>query len=107
MSTDDIYYHLSFAAPRLVTESCIQGLSALVGGVGNIGASPEFKQPNNLRLKATSPCIDAGLNVVDVDPLVPGIQTLPALDLDGNPRIVDSDLLGGAAVDMGAYETQP
>jgi hypothetical protein len=68
----------------------------------NIAADPTFVSPvaaffsptttGDYRLRAGSPCIDAGNNAA-----VPsGVTT----DLDGNPRIV------GPAVDMGAYEFQ-
>jgi hypothetical protein len=56
----------------------------------------------NLRLKAGSPCIDAGYNAAVPE----GIRR----DLDGNPRIVvgtTSAPLGTVpVVDMGAYEYQ-
>ena len=81
-------------------------------GTGNIGADPLFvdavgpdgivgTEDDNLRLSASSPCIDAGDNTT-----VPaGVTT----DLDGNPRFVDDptpDTGSGTApiVDMGAYE---
>ncbi len=61
--------------------------------------------PNDFRLSAASPCIDAGDNTA-----VPvGVTT----DLDGNPRFVDDpdtpDSGNGdpPIVDMGAYEFQP
>ncbi len=83
----------------VVTYSDVQGGCP---GEGNIDANPLFVDPNgpdcilgteddNLRLLASSPCIDAGDNSV-VDANVP--------DLDGNPRIVN------AIVDMGAHEHQ-
>ena len=63
-------------------------------GVGNLGADPQFQDPDggDLRLGPESPAVDAGQSAA-----------LPAevmLDLDGNPRII------GTAVDMGAYEHQ-
>ena len=89
--------------------SCIQGLSAYTGS-GNIGDDPLFVDPlgldwiggtldDNLRLAQGSPCIDAGDNA-----LVPAELTT---DLDGNPRILDGNDDGTAAVDMGAYEFTP
>jgi hypothetical protein len=74
-------------------------------GDGNIALDPQFLdadgpdnnpdtfQDNDYHLKATSPCIDTGLN----QPWMWG-----ALDLDGNNRI----FFGGKSqtVDMGAYE---
>ena len=62
------------------------------GGIGNITNSPLFMDQagGNLRLQATSPCVNAGNNSY-----VNG-----STDLDGNPRI------SGGTVDMGAYEFQ-
>src|SRR5690606_18471097 len=70
---------------------------------GNIDADPLFVNPvdpasaptttGDLRLRPSSPAVDAG----DNDALLPGLTT----DLDGNPRIQ------GSAVDMGAYEYTP
>jgi predicted outer membrane repeat protein len=88
-----------------VTYTDIQGGFA---GAGNINANPQFvRNPNagpdgvwgtadddfgNLRLQATSPCINVGSNLA-----VPaGITT----DLDGNSRIMFG------VVDMGCYEWQ-
>ncbi len=71
-----------------------------IDGGGNIDADPLFVDATagNLRLRAGSPAIDAGLNSA-----VPaGVFT----DLDGNPRFVDFTGRGTAIVDMGAYEVQ-
>ncbi|MBN1674758.1 MAG: PKD domain-containing protein [Kiritimatiellae bacterium] len=61
-------------------------------GVGNIDADPMFVDTNaaNYRLQAASPCIDAGINAAWMH---------DAVDLAGNPRIVNG------TVDIGAYET--
>ena len=48
----------------------------------------------DLRLRAESPCVDAGDNAV----------VTVASDLSGLPRIVDGDADGSATVDMGAHE---
>ena len=64
-------------------------------GSGNFTNAPLFTDTNgwgNLRLKADSPCINAGNNVYASDP--------SATDLDGNPRT------SGDIVDIGAYEYQ-
>jgi hypothetical protein len=61
-------------------------------GAGNIAADPVFRKPatGNFRLSWSSPCINAGSNVL----------TPPGPDLDGNPRI------DNGTVDIGAYEFQ-
>jgi len=53
--------------------------------------------PGDVRLRADSPCIDAGDNA----------YATGDHDLDGNPRVVDGDGDGVAVVDMGAYEYSP
>ncbi|CAG0927177.1 hypothetical protein TFLX_00410 [Thermoflexales bacterium] len=60
-------------------------------GTGNLNSDPQFidAATGDFRLKASSPAINAG------DSTVPA---LPAIDLDGNPRIM------GTAIDMGACE---
>ena len=72
--------------------------------LGNIVADPNFVDPDtdDFRLRANSPCIDAG----DNDALPLGVAT----DLDGNTRFFDdtgtpdSGLGNPPIVDMGAYE---
>jgi len=61
-------------------------------GAGNITAEPLFvdRLNGNLRLQATSPCINAGDNAF----------VSSATDLDGQPRLV------GGTVDLGAFEFQ-
>ena len=65
-------------------------------GVWDIAANildvaPAFFDPVNgdYHLRSTSPCINAGTN---------GAPSLPAFDLDGNPRT------NGTSVDLGCYE---
>jgi hypothetical protein len=66
-------------------------------GTGNLNVDPMFADPNlgDLRLRAGSPCIDAGDNAA---------ANLQALDLAGRPRVIDGDDDDVAVVDMGAYE---
>jgi len=101
--------------------SCVEGLTGLLGGVGNIGADPQFvdgdgvdqipgTEDDDLRLSRGSPCIDAGDSAI-----VPfGIDT----DLDNAPRFRDDPATpdcqqapgscgGPPVVDIGAYELQP
>jgi hypothetical protein len=75
-----------------VNYSCIQGLTGILGGVGNIGADPCFIDPNteDYHLLPDSPCIDAG----DPNYIAEPNET----DLDGKSRIING------RIDMGAYE---
>jgi hypothetical protein len=88
---------LRYSSPP--TYSCIEGWTQ--HGEGNMALDPKFVDPdgpdndpgtledNDYRLSAGSPCIDAGKNEN---------WMADAVDLDGNPRIVNG------TVDMGAYE---
>jgi len=96
---------------RRVSSCCIQGLGANPPGLDtatNIATDPRFVDAagGNFRLDAGSPCIDRGLNIVDVDPAKAGLQKLPETDLDGKARLVDGDGNGTAVVDIGAFERQ-
>ena len=75
-----------------VTYSDAQGGAA---GTGNISADPLFVNAaaGDFHLSYASPCINAGTATA----LPPGVS-LPATDIDGNPRIF------GSAPDMGAVE---
>lgn len=77
-------------------------------GLGTIFGDPKFLDvaTGDLRLDASSPCIDRGTNVVDVDPFTPGSQLLPATDIAGAPRLIDGDGNGSRLVDLGAHEYQ-
>jgi len=100
---------LNSASTLTAQTSDIQGLSLMgLSGFGNIDADPVFIDDfaGNLNLQTGSPCIDAGSNYVDYEPMKPGFQLLPATDLNGSPRIVDGDGDGNAFVDMGPYEYQ-
>jgi hypothetical protein len=78
-----------------VNFSCIEG-GWSGSGVGNIDEAPLFANPalGRYDLQPGSPCVDAG------DP-----SAVPqGTDSNGNPRLLDGDLDGSMAVDMGAYE---
>ena len=78
--------------PIVVDYSCIQGLTSVLGGIGNINTDPCFVDPNtgDYHLLLDSPCIDAG----DPNYIAGPNET----DLDGKPRIITCQ------IDMGAYE---
>jgi len=65
---------------------------------------------DNLRLLFGSLCIDAGNNEADVDAYTSGVQGLPLIDFDGEPRFVEDPNVPNTGngtppiVDMGAYE---
>jgi len=100
--------HAQLYECALPTYSCIEGWTR--GGEGNISSDPQFvdldgpdEDPatfddNDCRLLVDSPCIDAGNNEN---------WMRDAVDLDGNPRIVDGHNDGLVVVDMGAYEYRP
>lgn len=100
----------------VVNFTCIQDGWDGAGGEGIVAADPLFvaaagadgafgTEDDDMRLQAGSPCVDAGLNDVDVDPATEGVQPLPETDLLGTPRIRDGNADGTAAVDLGAYES--
>ena len=93
----------------VVNYSCIQGLTGVLGGIGNIDDDPCFVEPGywdpngtpadanddvwvdgDYHLLPDSPCIDAG----DPDYVAGPNET----DFDGNPRVING------RIDMGAYE---
>ena len=82
-----------------ITYSDVQGGTP---GTGNINADPLFTGPDDLRLQAGSPCIDAGNNSA--------VPTGVTTDLAGDPRFIDDpftvDTGAGTPpiVDMGAFE---
>ncbi|HUW33413.1 MAG TPA: right-handed parallel beta-helix repeat-containing protein [Planctomycetota bacterium] len=97
----------------------------VIWGPGNIDVDPLFVDPGHwddagtpddpsddtfipgdYHLLPGSPCIDAGTNDVD-NPDTPEIETLPATDIAGVPRVIDGNLDGTATVDIGAYEYLP
>lgn len=93
---------------------CVQGWNGTLGGVSNFGLDPLLLVPagrdgiagtidDNLRLSASSPCIDSGdasllpLDFADLDGDGDVVEAIP-LDLDANPRVI-------GVLDRGAYET--
>jgi hypothetical protein len=80
-----------------VSNSIVQQASGIFPGTGNLNEDPQFVTPitspaptttGNLRLRSTSPAVNAGDNSV----------VTATTDLDGAARII------GANVDLGAYE---
>jgi hypothetical protein len=110
----------------VINYSCVQGWTGGLGGEGNIGADPMFKdadgaddiagtEDDNLELSYESPCIDAGdsnsvpPDYADLDEDGDTSEVTP-LDLAGHARFTDDPVIAdiGAGtlpiVDMGAYE---
>ncbi len=111
-----------------VNFSDIQGLTASLGGAGNIDADPKFVDPDgadnvpsnddDLRLRGGSPCVDAGnsqilpLDPFDLDGDGSVFDQLP-FDIAGADRRQDDPLVSdtgvdtavpAGVVDMGAHE---
>jgi hypothetical protein len=83
-----------------VSSSDVSHTCGLASGVGNFSADPQFVDgPNgDLRLLATSPCLEAA----DVS-----VATLVLMDHDARPRLLDGAFSGTFGADMGAYERAP
>ena len=64
-------------------------------GTGNTNENPSFAGPDDFHLLANSPCIDIGDNQATV---------LPAVDIDGENRLIDGDGDQTVVIDMGADE---
>lgn len=99
-----------FGSVITISNTCVQGWTGALGGSNNTAnCDPSFvnsagrdQSPgtldDNLRLGESSLNINAGNNAIDIDAFRGGLQSLPAQDLAGYPRILDS------VVDRGAYE---
>ena len=97
---------------------CVQGWSGALGGSGNFGLNPRFRnaagpdgavgtEDDDLRVRSSSPVIDRGDNALlppdafDLDGDNNTGETIP-FDADGRPRIVKG--WSSMTVDIGAYE---
>jgi hypothetical protein len=105
--TDESAQIHNFVSTPVINNSCVQGWTGGLGGIGNIGDDPMFRDADgpdnivgtvddNLRMMEGSPCIDNGDNAA--------IPVEVETDLDGHPRIIDGDCSDAGIVDMGAYE---
>lgn len=74
----------------IMNNCCVEGLSGLYGGTGNIGTNPNFA--SGFALSSNSPCINAGSNSAVPFDL--------SEDVDGGPRLLGTP----PVVDMGAFE---
>ena len=86
-------------ASSVVANYCNLRTGLAVPGIGNLNVDPLFVDSlsGDLSLQPGSPCIEAA------DP-----GELPVgLDIDGDSRILDGDLNGQLALDMGADEVAP
>lgn len=118
-----------FNSTPAINYSCVQGWTGSLGGGGNIGEKPLFKDADgadgilgtgddNLQLAARSPCIDAGDNTsvpadtTDLDEDGDTSERTP-LDLAGNARFTDDPVTADTGnpapgysviVEMGVYE---
>jgi hypothetical protein len=96
-----------YFGPLTIRYSTVQGWSGALGGVGNNGANPQLADPaqNDFRLRAGSPCIDAGDNA--------SVGSGVTSDFAGAPRFVDDPTSTDTGVgpppvvDRGAQEYQP
>jgi len=110
----------------VVNHSCVMGWTGSLGGVGNFGSDPRLADldgpdglagtdDDDLRLRAASPCLDAGDNTalpadaLDLDADGDTTEPLP-LDLDDAARCSDDPTMPDTGngmpplVDIGAYE---
>jgi len=111
----EIFTESSTVTTITINHTNLQGWTGAFGGVGNGGQDPQFVDPvgpdnipgtqdDDLRLRATSPLIDAGSNAA-LDPTA-------TTDVLGQPRFVDITAVQNTGVgvspivDLGAFESQ-
>ena len=90
-----------------MTSSLFEAEGLLGLGFGNVFAEAGFRGPSDFSLLDGSAAVDAGDRFLDFDPLSPGFQGAPEVDLAGKPRVRDGNGDGSEDIDMGAYEFQP
>jgi predicted outer membrane repeat protein len=102
-SLGDEIYNDGESVTLIIQDSIVRG-GAPSGSqaVRVVDDDPLFVGAADLRIRsASSPAVDRGDTGVTVDP------NFPAVDLAGNPRVVDGLGDGSAEIDIGAYEYQP
>jgi hypothetical protein len=110
VESDQVYndWVTGFPARITVRNSCFNKGGTMVYSEqdNNIDVDPSLEslELGNLSLGDQSPCIDRGNSFVDLDPLLPGFQLLPDLDLAGKPRVADGNSDGIVSVAIGAFE---
>lgn len=74
--------------------------SGCIAGANDISEDPLFVNPgaDDFHLQVVSPCIDTGSNIA---------PSIPSIDFEGDPRILDGNGDSLAKVDMGADEFVP
>jgi len=92
---DDVHENPA-AASIVLAQYCDIGDGDFAGGLGNLAADPNFREPLALDYRPawSSPCVDVG------DPATPAGR-----DLAGAPRSLDGDLDALARADIGALES--
>jgi hypothetical protein len=88
------------AAPDGLPLTIFSNVEGGFPGEGNIDEDAMFVDPTNgdFHLRWGSPCVDAGSN---------DAPAVPALDFEGDDRVIDGDLDSIGVVDIGADEADP